>query len=131
MWSCVSKSGRFNRPVPTSESRLPMTHYIQVQTTLPTAEGARALARKLVERRLAACVQISGPVESVYWWQGQIDASSEWRLTAKSRTDLFPKLEAAIREDHPYAVPEILAQAILAGLPEYLEWLHHELAPAE
>ena len=108
-----------------------MTHYIQVHTTLPTAEGARAMARKLVERRLAACVQISGPIESVYWWQGQIDAASEWRLTAKSRTDLFPKLEAAIREDHPYKTPEILAEAILAGLPEYLEWLHHELAPAE
>ena len=108
-----------------------MTHYIQVVTTLPTADTARAMARKLVERRLAACVQIAGPIESIYWWQGQIDSSSEWRLTVKSRTDLFPKLEAAIREDHPYETPEILAQAILAGLPEYLEWLHHELAPAE
>ena len=108
-----------------------MTLYIQVQTTLPTQESARAVARKLLERRLAGCVQIAGPIESAYWWQGAIETSSEWRLTAKSRTDLFPAIEAAIRADHPYDVPEILAESIAAGLPEYLEWLHRELAPAE
>lgn len=106
-----------------------MTNYIHVFTTLPTQETARAIARELVERRLAACVQVSGPLESTYWWQGNIETTSEWRLTAKSRVDLLPALEAAIRQQHPYEVPEILAASIVAGHPEYLEWMHHELAP--
>lgn len=106
-----------------------MTNYIQVTTTLPTQEAAQAMARALVERRLAACVQVSGPLDSTYWWQEKIETATEWRLTAKSRVDLFPALEAAIREHHPYETPEILAASILAGHPDYLEWMHHELTP--
>jgi periplasmic divalent cation tolerance protein len=106
-----------------------MTNYIQVFTTLPNQESAREMARALVEHRLAACVQVSGPLESTYWWRDKIESASEWRLTAKSRVDLLPALEAAIRRHHPYDVPEILATSIVAGHPDYLEWMNHELAP--
>jgi periplasmic divalent cation tolerance protein len=110
---------------------LPMSKYIQVVSTAPDKETAQKLATLLVERRLAACVQVSGPIESTYWWQGQVETSTEWRLTAKSRSDLFPAIEAAVREIHPYTVPELLATRLDAGHLAYLEWMDTELSPPE
>jgi periplasmic divalent cation tolerance protein len=108
-----------------------MSDYIQVVTTVPDKETAQRIARLLVERRLAACVQVSGPIESTYWWQGQIEAAAEWRLLAKSRLDLFPLLEAAVREVHPYSVPELLATRVEAGHQGYFDWIDAELAARE
>jgi periplasmic divalent cation tolerance protein len=104
-----------------------MTDFIQVSTTTARQEDAQRIARGLVERRLAACVQVLGPIESTYWWQGQIEVSQEWLCTIKGRRDLYPRIEAAIRELHPYEVPEILALPIVAGGPDYLEWMNQEL----
>lgn len=106
-----------------------MSDCIQVVTTTATEDEARRIARALVERRLAACVQVSGPIESTYWWQGQIETGREWRLTAKSRSDLFAALEEAIRELHSYSVPEILATPVESGGAAYLEWMNRELRP--
>ena len=106
-----------------------MTNTIQVVSTIGSQEDARRLARQLVERRLAACVQVSGPIESIYWWQGQLETASEWRLTIKSRADLYPQLEAAIRQLHSYQTPEIVSLPLLAGSPAYLAWLESELLP--
>jgi periplasmic divalent cation tolerance protein len=100
-----------------------MTDAIQVITTIGTREEADKLARDLVARRLAACVQVAGPITSTYRWQGNIETSQEWSLVIKSLQSKYAPLEAAIRELHPYDVPEILAVTVVAGQPDYLDWL--------
>ena len=107
-----------------------MTNYIQVVTTTERKEDAERIARALVEARLAACVQIVGPITSTYRWKGEIETAEEWQCVAKSREDLFAEIDEAIRELHPYEVPEILALPIVAGSSAYLEWLEGELKGA-
>jgi periplasmic divalent cation tolerance protein len=98
---------------------------LQIITTTATIEDARRIAMALVARRLAACVQIVGPIESVYRWQGKIESAQEWQCWIKTRGDLYGPVEQAIRELHPYEVPEVLAMAAEASQP-YLEWLARE-----
>jgi len=107
-----------------------MTDYIQVVTTTARQEDAQTIARTLVEDRLAACVQVLGPVSSTYRWKGQIETSQEWQCWAKSRRELYERIEQAIRRLHPYEVPEILAVEILAGSRSYLAWLDEALKSA-
>jgi periplasmic divalent cation tolerance protein len=104
-----------------------MPAYIQVVTTTARKDEAEQIAQMLVEQRLAACVQVIGPIQSTYRWQGAIETSSEWQCLAKSREELFPEIEAAIRKIHPYEVPEILAVPVCAGNPSYLAWLDGEV----
>jgi periplasmic divalent cation tolerance protein len=104
-----------------------MTECIQVVTTTDSRENAEQIARGLVERRLAACAQVAGPITSTYWWKGTVQAAQEWMCLVKSRRDLFPQIEQAIRELHPYQVPEILAIPVAAGSASYLDWLSGEL----
>lgn len=104
-----------------------MSEYIQVVTTTEHREDAEAIARTLVEERLAACVQIVGPVTSIYRWQGKVNTTEEWQCWAKSRRDLYDRIEETIRRLHPYQVPEILAVAVLAGSADYLAWLDGEI----
>ena len=103
-----------------------MPIFIQITTTIDTQENAKKIADTLVEKRLAACVQISGPITSTYWWQGQIEMAQEWVCTAKTRQDLYAAVEQAILEMHSYAEPEILATPILAGSQGYLNWISQE-----
>jgi len=77
----------------------------------------------LVEDRLAACVQVLGPISSTYRWQSKVETAQEWQCWAKSRRQLYDQLEEAIRRIHPYDEPEILALPILAGSEGYLAWL--------
>lgn len=100
-----------------------MSNFVQVVTTIDSHEAALALARSAVEARLAACGQVGGPIQSVYWWQGAVEDASEWTVVFKTTADGYPALEAHIRERHSYEVPEILATPIIAGNPAYLEWL--------
>lgn len=104
-----------------------MTDYIQVLTTAPTKDAAQKIAQALLEARLAACVQIVGPMESSYWWQGKIETSQEWQCLAKSRLNLYKALEETVRGAHPYEVPEILVTRIESGNTDYLDWLQGEL----
>ena len=104
-----------------------MKRTIQVLTTAETKSDAQAIARAVVEKRLAACVQIIGPITSTYWWQGEVETAEEWLCLIKTRADLYEQLEAAIREVHPYDVPEILAVPVVAGSKDYLGWLDSEL----
>ncbi len=104
-----------------------MTEYIQVVTTLEKREDAEKIAKVLVEKRLAGCVQIVGPVNSTYWWKGKVETAQEWLCIIKSEKDLYQRLEKAIREVHPYEVPEILAFSVVAGSKDYLEWFSREL----
>ena len=104
-----------------------MTDYIQVLTTVEHRTDAEKIAKSLVEKRLAACVQILGPLTSYYHWQGKLDSANEYLCLIKSRNDLFAGLEAEIISMHPYEVPEILAMPITKGGKEYLNWLAAEL----
>jgi periplasmic divalent cation tolerance protein len=105
-----------------------MPQYIQVVTTVERREDAQRIAQALVEQRLAACVQVLGPITSTYRWHGQIETAQEWQCWAKTRGELFNEVEQAIRAIHPYEVPEILATAVLAGNAGYLAWLDEQLA---
>ena len=104
-----------------------MTEFIQVMTTLATEAEARRLAGLLVEARLAACVQIIGPLTAVYRWQGKVETAAEYQLLIKSRQALYEQLAARIKAEHPYQVPEILAVPVVAGGADYLQWLAGEL----
>ena len=98
----------------------------QITTTTATRGDAEAIARALVERGLAACVQIAGPVSSTYRWRGEIETAEEYLCIIKTRAELFEKVESAIRELHPYQTPEIVATPIVDGSRDYLAWLEAE-----
>jgi len=102
-----------------------------VITHLPDEATARALAQKLVAERLAACVNILAPCRSVYRWQGALEEATEVPLFIKTTAATYPALEAAIRAEHPYELPEIVALPLTAGLPGYLAWVAEETAPSE
>lgn len=106
-----------------------MPQFIQVMTTTARRAEAEQIARSLVDERLAACVQVAGPITSVYRWQGTVETSEEWRCTIKTRADLFVRLQEAIRRLHPYEVPEILALPVADGNADYLEWLDAQVKP--
>jgi len=97
-----------------------------VITNLPDRESAEKLATALVERRLAACVNILAPCASVYRWQGKIQHDEEYPVLIKTVQDRYAELEASIRADHPYELPEIIAVPLAAGLPAYLQWVESE-----
>lgn len=101
---------------------------LAVFTTVSTADQAEALARATVERRLAACVQVEA-IHSTYHWQGKVASASEMRLMLKTSRSLYPALEAALRELHPYDVPAIFALPVSEALPEYAAWLQESLQP--
>ena len=129
-WEDVADSrARSSLPTVRTENvrRRSMTAYIQVTTATETKTDAQAIADALVEKRLAACVQIIGPITSTYRWQGEIERAEEWLCVIKSRRDLYDDLEAAILEIHPYDVPEILITPVTGGSESYLEWLDDEL----
>lgn len=107
-----------------------MPEFIQVLTTFDKVGDAEQLARHLVENRLAACVQISGPMTSIYRWQGATESSQEWACTIKTRRDLFPQLESVIQSLHPYDEPEIVALPMVAGSAGYLKWVESETRKA-
>jgi len=89
------------------------------------------MARTLVEKRLAACVQIVGPIESTYRWKGQVETAEEWLCLIKSTRERWQELEGAIRELHEYETPEVIALPIVAGSASYLEWLQQEVKEVE
>jgi len=105
--------------------------YIQVMTTVVGRKDARRIADLLVQKRLAACVQVLGPIVSTYRWKGRVETAKEWLCLVKTRKSLYRRLEAAIRGIHPYEVPEILALPVVAGSRTYLDWLDRETRQAE
>ena len=91
--------------------------------TCPEKESAEKIARLLVERGLAACVNILPGITSIYRWQEQIHSAQEHLLLIKSNKDSYQAVETTILENHPYELPEIIALPIEHGLPEYLHWI--------
>jgi len=104
-----------------------MSGYIQVVTTTEKEDDALAIAQDLVQRRLAGCVQIVGPVRSVYRWRERVETAQEWQCWIKSREELYPQIEKAILAGHPYEEPEILALPVTEGSAGYLAWLDASL----
>ncbi|MEX2586888.1 MAG: divalent-cation tolerance protein CutA [Actinomycetota bacterium] len=101
------------------------TGFLQVTTTIDSPEEASALARAVVEARLAACAQVSGPIDSTYWWEGELDTDREWVCSMKTTEKLFEALARFVTENHSYETPEIIATPITANR-EYLEWITAE-----
>lgn len=100
-----------------------MTDYVQVLTTAASEEEAGEIAALLVERKLAACVQVVGPIVSRYRWQGEVEEEREWQCLVKTTRATYERVEAAIREIHSYDEPEIIATSIVAGSAGYLAWI--------
>ncbi|HLI68381.1 MAG TPA: divalent-cation tolerance protein CutA [Ktedonobacteraceae bacterium] len=103
-----------------------MSEIIEIHTTIDSRDAAQKLAEAVVSKRLAACAQVSGPIMSIYWWQGKIERDQEWLCVMKTRRELYPAVEQAIREAHPYDEPEILAYPMIAGSNGYLAWVERE-----
>jgi periplasmic divalent cation tolerance protein len=106
-----------------------MTDKIVCLSTCADAAEAESLARRLVEKRLAACVNILPGGRSIYRWRGAIEESPECLLLIKSRRELFDQLRGEIERLHSYEVPEVVVLAIAEGSAAYLNWLEHELKP--
>jgi periplasmic divalent cation tolerance protein len=94
-----------------------------VLVTAGTPDEATVIGRTLVEERLVACVSIVPRIRSIYWWKGEICDEEEYLLVMKTQSDLFPAVQARVRQMHSYEVPEIIAFQVGEGLPEYLKWV--------
>jgi periplasmic divalent cation tolerance protein len=105
-----------------------MTDKIVVLTTCDSEEQADRIARSLVERRLAACVNILPKALSVYRWKGAVENAQEFVLLIKSRRDVFDTLRAELSKIHSYEIPEIIALPVVDGSEAYLGWVDRELA---
>jgi periplasmic divalent cation tolerance protein len=97
--------------------------YVIVLTTLPADADGAAFARGLVEERLAACVNLSAPMESIYRWEGSIETEAERQLVIKTSRDRVVALWDRVRELHPYDMPEFLVIPIVDGNDAYLRWV--------
>ena len=100
-----------------------MTELLLVMTSLPDKEAAEALAKRLIDSHLAACVQIQTGVQSIYRWDGRICEEQEAVLVAKTTAAQWPAISAFIKQNHPYDVPEIIAQPITHSDPDYARWV--------
>ena len=100
--------------------------FVQITSAAETAEQAQSIADHLVAHRLAACVQVVGPITSTYRWDGAIERSQEFMCVIKSRLDLSYEVVAAIRSLHTYENPEVVVTPIVAGSAEYLQWIATE-----
>ena len=94
-----------------------------VLTTAGSQEEAKKIAHALVERRLAACVNIVPQIESVYRWQGKVESAEEWLLLIKTRAGCFERVRDAVKELHSYDLPECVMLEVAAGSSEYLNWI--------
>ena len=100
-----------------------MSNACIVLTTAGSQEEARKIAHALVERRLAACVNIVPQIESVYRWQAKIETATEWLLLIKTQAESFERVRAAVKELHSYDLPECVMLEVAAGSQEYLDWI--------
>jgi periplasmic divalent cation tolerance protein len=103
-----------------------MGEYILVLTTVPDEKTAQDIAKRLVQKKLAACVTVSAASQSFYWWEKKISQGQEFMLFIKTKASLYEKLEESIKSLHPYSVPEIIALPLSKGNREYLDWLDKE-----
>jgi periplasmic divalent cation tolerance protein len=103
------------------------TNCIVVFVTAVNEKEAQTIAQSLLEKRLAACVNIIPGLKSIFLWQGNMEKAEEFLLIAKTTTETFEELRKEIKKLHSYTVPEIIALPIIAGSTEYLEWIRNEV----
>ncbi|MBM7172422.1 divalent-cation tolerance protein CutA [Streptomyces sp. G44] len=106
----------------------PVQSTLTVLTTTDAEDKARDLATGAIRARLAACAQITGPVTSVYRWEGEIETAREWQVLLKTTTARYAALETWLTEAHDYDTPEIIATPVVRGSAAYLEWVERETA---
>jgi periplasmic divalent cation tolerance protein len=100
--------------------------YIAVFITVKDPEEGQKIAKTLLKRRLAACINIIPGVESHFWWKDKLDMSSEILLIAKSKEALLPDIIKSVKRSHSYSTPEVIALPIISGSRDYLEWIDSE-----
>lgn len=105
--------------------------YLVVTTSHDDEDAARLLARNAVQARLAACAQVSGPVRSAYWWDGELAEEDEWSVSFKTTAERVDELADFVIANHPYDSPELIATPIVAGSADYLEWISEETSDDE
>jgi periplasmic divalent cation tolerance protein len=103
-------------------------NYLVVLSTFDKREEAERISRLLLQKRLCACIQIIGPIKSLYLWKGKAEEAEEWLCLMKTSSQLYKEVEALLLKEHPYEVPEIIALPISIGSPFYMKWLEEELA---
>lgn len=116
----VSESAHIHPAAEAAESVL------VAMTNLPDEASAARVARAVLEARVAACVNRLAPCQSEYWWEGKLEQAQEWPLLIKTTRGQYAALEAVIRAEHPYDVPELVAWPVAAGLGSYLDWVRQE-----
>ena len=108
-----------------------MTDKRIILTTTGSKEEGRKIANALVERKLAACVNIVPNIESIYRWEGKVERAEEWLLIIKTNASAFDRVRDAIRELHSYDLPECVSISIDEGSEEYLRWIGDEVQPSD
>ena len=128
-WDCLAYRAycivrvKFLASAPSFLQEEVVTDKVLILVTASNRREARKIARRLVELRLAACVNITQPVQSIYRWEGKLQEDKEYLLLIKSTRDLFPEVRQAILKNHSYKIPEIICLPIVEGSPEYLNWV--------
>lgn len=105
-----------------------MNEVLLVLTNMPDRDSALKMAQKLIENKVAACVNVLPECTSVYRWQEKIESTSEIPLLIKTTRAAYPQMENLIHSHHPYELPEIIAVPLAAGLPAYLQWVAQEVS---
>lgn len=108
-----------------------MSEYMQITTTTDKRQDAEQLAAELVSRRLAGCVQISGPITSTFRWQGKVETAEEWVCTIKTTIAQLDAIQSLFGKIHPYEVPQLIATPIVDGSDAYLQWLGEQVRSME
>jgi len=106
-----------------------VTDKVVIMVTASSRRECRKIARRLIDEKLAACVNITQPVQSVYHWEGKIEQSKEFLLFIKTKRDLFPQIKTEIGLLHSYHTPEIICLPIIDGSPNYLQWVNDSVRP--
>jgi periplasmic divalent cation tolerance protein len=107
-----------------------VTDKVVIMVTASSRRECRKIARRLIEEKLAACVNITQPIQSVYRWEGKIDQSKEFLMLIKTSRALFPQIKAEIDLVHSYHTPEIICLPIIDGSPNYLQWVSDSVRSA-
>jgi periplasmic divalent cation tolerance protein len=107
-----------------------VTDKVVIMVTAASQRECRKIARHLVEAKLAACVNITQPIESLYRWKGKLATDKEYLMLIKSTRDLFPQIKAGISKIHSYHTPEIICLPIIDGSRNYLQWLSDSVKPS-
>jgi periplasmic divalent cation tolerance protein len=106
-----------------------VTDSVVIMVTASSRRECRKIARRLIEEKLAACVNITQPIQSVYRWEGKVESSKEFLMFIKSRRELFPQIRTEISLIHSYHTPEIICLPIIDGSLNYLQWISDSVRP--